>query len=271
MPRFHELPLYSGRDLSLRRVACDGDDGQGPADESVDQHNVILALRGRFVFRDRAGRSVISPMRALVLRPGDTYRIEHPDGDADVCLSVKGPFLADLAAAGDRTRTVPAAGYAAVQRLLVTLAARRPVGRLAVEETVCNALAPARTGHSSPGRDRAIAEAIAYVVDLRFGERLALSDLAAAAGVSVFHACRAFRRAMDTSIHRYQQSVRLRHALALLVDSSMPLARIAVESGFANQGHLGNMFRRRFGLTPAQVRPTGRRRLPALPAVGHTM
>lgn len=255
----------------MRRVACDGDDGPGPAEESVVQHNVIFALRGRFVFRDRAGRSVISPMRALVLRPGDTYRIEHPDGDADVCLSVKGSFLADLTAAGDRTRTVPAAGYGAVQRLLVTLAAGRPVGRLAVEETVCNAFGPARSGHSSPGRDRAIAEAIAYVVDLRFGERLMLSDLAAAAGVSVFHACRAFRRAMHTSIHRYQQSVRLRHALALLLDSSMPLARIAVESGFANQGHLGNIFRRRFGLTPTRVRVAGLRALPAASAAGRAI
>ena len=255
----------------MTRVACDGDDGPGPAEESIAQHNVILALRGRFVFRDRAERTVISPMRALVLRPGDTYRIEHPDGDADVCLSVKGPFLADLTAAGDRTRAVPAAGYAAVQRLLVTLAAGQPVGGLAVEETVSNALGPARSGHASPGRDRAIAEAIAYVVELRFGERLALSDLAATAGVSVFHACRAFRRAMHTSIHRYQQNVRLRHALALLLDSSMPLARIAVDSGFANQGHLGNMFRRRFGLTPARVRLTGFGGLPAAPAVRHAI
>ena len=270
MPRFHDLPLYSGGGLSLTRVACDGDDGAGPSEESVDRDHAILALRGRFVFRDRDGRSVIAPARALMLRAGDTYTIEHPGGESDVCLSVEGRFLADLCAPGGRTRSVSAAWYAAVQGLIGALAAGLAVDRLAVEETVCGALASADSPASASRRDRTIAETIAYVVEVEFDRPLVLSDVAAAAGVSVFHACRVFRRVMRTSIHRYRQSVRLRHALALLLDSRMSVARIAAETGFANQGHLGNIFRRRFGLTPAQARLTMARAATPVRAGRHT-
>ena len=122
---------------------------------------------------------------------------------------------------------------------------------------------------SSSARDRAIADMIAYTVDLRFNEHLALTELSAAASVSVFHACRAFRRAIDMSIHRYQQTVRLRHALAMVLETSVPLARIAVDTGCANQGHLGNVFHRRFGLTPARLRRNTRTVLAAaLPRSG---
>ncbi len=254
VPRFDDIPLYAGAALSLRRVSCDGDDGPRPHEESVDEDYVIFALWGRFVFRDRAADVVISPCRALVLRAGDTYTIEHPHCEGDVCLSMSGGLLTLLTAPCGRTREVSEAAYTRIQRLFGGPRARPAVERLAVEEALCDALAPEDLRPSSSVRDRAIAEVITYTVDLRFDETLALSELSAAAGVGVFHACRAFRRAMDMSIHRYQQTVRLRHALALLLETSLPLARIAADTGFANQGHLGNVFRRRFGLTPARAR-----------------
>jgi transcriptional regulator GlxA family with amidase domain len=86
---------------------------------------------------------------------------------------------------------------------------------------------------------------------------LNLGDLAQAAQVSVFHACRAFRRARGTTIARFRQDVRLRHALALLMDTSRTIAEIACEVGFANHAHLTNRFVLRFGLTPAEARRRG--------------
>ncbi len=256
MPHFDEVALYSGGGLSLHRVSCDGDDGAGPSEECVDRELIIMPLRGRFVFRDGEGRRVIGPATALLLRTGDAYTIEHPDGEADVCLSVKGQFLPRQTASRGRTRGVSAVGYARVQRLLGILAQTPAADRLLVEETLCGALGSAEQPPPSTARDRAVADAVAYAVDLRFGERLGLAELAAAAGVGVFHACRVFRRVMKTSIHRYLEAVRLRHALALLLDTSLPLARIAVDTGFAKQGHLGNAFRRGFGVTPGAVRRT---------------
>ncbi len=73
----------------------------------------------------------------------------------------------------------------------------------------------------------------------------------------MFHACRAFRRAMGTSIHRYQAELRMRHALALVLDTRRPLTDVAYEAGFANQGHFANAFRKRFGAAPSAVRQSG--------------
>jgi transcriptional regulator GlxA family with amidase domain len=148
-----------------------------------------------------------------------------------------------------------------MQALAGRLGRRPRCDALAVEEMVSWTLRPLHAPAPAAGRDREVAGAIAHLIDLRFDERMTLSELAGAAGVRVFHACRAFRRAIGTSIHRYRQTVRLWHALALLRDTAWPISRIAAEAGFANQGHLTNLFRRRFGATPAQARED---RLPAV-------
>ena len=254
MPRFEVTAFYSAKDLWLHRVSCNGDDGPSPREEYTDEDNVIFVLRGRFVLQDRRARVVVSPCTALALRAGDSYTIEHPHGEGDVCLSIGGSGLVPFVGTDDRTYAVSAAGYMRVLALIERLAARERVDRLAVEETLHFALAPQDDCGLVSARDRAIAETIAHVVDLRFDEDLTLDELAGMAGISVFHACRVFRRVRNASIHRYRQTVRLRHALALLRDTSWPLARVAVDAGFANQGHLGNVFRRRLGVTPAQAR-----------------
>jgi AraC family transcriptional regulator len=254
MPHFHRTVLLASNNLRLARVSCDGDDGPHPVEEHADDHNVVLALRGRFTFRDRLTRAVVSPSRGLVLTAGQTYTISHPHCDGDVCLSVAGSFLSHLVEGQRTTSALSVAGYTAVQRLVARLTAGEPVDQLAIEEALCLTLSQHESRHPAQKHDRAIAEAITHAVELRFDERLPLNHLAFVAGVSVFHACRAFRRVMGTSIHRYHQEIRLRHALALLLDTQLPLAQIAGEAGFANQGHLSNAFRRRFGRTLRRAR-----------------
>jgi AraC-like DNA-binding protein len=139
--------------------------------------------------------------------------------------------------------------------VLWRLAAGRAVARLEIEEALCAITMPAEQDQLRPScRDRVIAETIACTIESHFDERLSLADLASAVGVSVFHACRVFHRSMGTSIHQYHREVRLRHAIALLLGTRMPPAQIAAETGFANQGHLGNVFRRRFGVPPGRAR-----------------
>ena len=231
MPHFHRTVLLVSDGLQLTRVSCDGDDGPRPVEEHTDGNNVVLALRGRFTFRDRQTRAVISPSRGLVLTAGQTYTIGHPHRDGDVCLSVEGSFLSHLVEGQRITCELSAAGYASVQRLVARLTAREPVEQLAIEEALSITLSSHEWRHPTRSHDRAIAEAITHTVELHINERLPLDRLAFIAGVSVFHACRAFRRVMGTSIHRHQQEIRLRHALALVLDTQLPLAQIAVEAG----------------------------------------
>jgi len=261
--------LFATKGLSLRRVVCDGVDCRRPAEEQSDSARVVVLLQGRFAFRDAVTRAVASPAIALRLRSGHDYRVTHPDG-GDVCLCVQGDLAAALVDAGPTVAPVNEAGYLALHRLTARLGRCPELSRLAVEATVMEALAGDSTPRPSPSfalrasegrprsRDREAAATIAYHLDRDVDARLSIEDVASVAGISPFHACRVFRRATGFSIHGYQRESRLRHALALVLDSDRPMAQIAIDLGFANQGHLTNLFRRRFGTSPARARREGR-------------
>jgi AraC family transcriptional regulator len=85
-----------------------------------------------------------------------------------------------------------------------------------------------------------------------------LAALAEAAGYSKAQFARLFRRATGASPHRYVMLRRLDRAHRLIVDSALPLAEIASESGFASQSHLSNAFARHYGCTPGQARREAR-------------
>lgn len=259
MPRFHFQSLLRGGSLALWRVCCDGHDAPRPAPESSPDAHAVIPLSGRFAHRGRHGRTVLDPTRALLAAPGDEATITHPGGEGDVCLSARGAAVDALLAGGRRTVAIAAPAQARLARTAAALVAGR-VEPLAAEETITAALAPPedRPRAAPAAAARAVADAIVFTLAARFDEPLSLAELADVAGVSVFHACRLFRRATGTTIHRHHVELRLRHALALLLDTRRPIAEIAAHTGFANQAHLGNRFRARFGVTPAQARAGAR-------------
>ncbi|MCP3165199.1 helix-turn-helix transcriptional regulator [Myxococcus qinghaiensis] len=257
MPRLHASVLFSAPDLQLARVTCDGHDGPRPKEEGVESERVILALHGRFQFRDARTRAVVAPGVGLRMHPRRPCEIRHPHGGGDACLSVRGPWLTQCLQAEATTFPVSTEAYVRLQSLLSLATRGEPVDRVKVEDTLALVLSPTeRPGTSVSRRERDIAEAIAHEASLHFDAGASVEALAQGAGVSAFHACRVFRKVMGTGIHQHIQEVRLRHALALLLDTHLPLADVALEAGFANQGHLGNAFQRRYGKTPGAVRKT---------------
>jgi AraC family transcriptional regulator len=94
---------------------------------------------------------------------------------------------------------------------------------------------------------------------------LSVSKLASLADVSQAHFCRIFRDAMGVPPHRYVLSARLDFARKLLTQSSLPISRIAEESGFSSQSHLTASFRSAHSTTPAGYRAQRRPAEPAIP------
>jgi len=228
------------------RAVCDGCDGPRPCDEHTPAAHLWLVTAGAFELRDRRGRHVVDPLRALVLAPGDPYTIRHPAGP-DTVLSIRGPLIEELARAGSHQIAVTADQQA---RLAGACRAR---DAFALAETLAE-LAPPTAHADTTTDDRDLAHALAHELRLRFADPTPLSEIAGAAHTSVFHACRVFRRATGTTLHAYRRELRLRHALAQLIDSDAPLAAIAAGAGFASQSHLTNLFRARFAKTPGAVR-----------------
>jgi transcriptional regulator GlxA family with amidase domain len=76
---------------------------------------------------------------------------------------------------------------------------------------------------------------------------------------------RTFRAFERCTPGEYLIAARLRRAAELLSDARLPLAEVALASGFADQSHLGRRFRSGYGVTPGEYRrrtarhATGRR------------
>lgn len=83
-----------------------------------------------------------------------------------------------------------------------------------------------------------------------------LADVAKECGLSRGHFITAFAQTTGLTPHRWLQMHRLQRAKTLLLESSIPIAEIAVLCGFADQSHLTRVFSRHAATTPAAWRRT---------------
>jgi len=83
---------------------------------------------------------------------------------------------------------------------------------------------------------------------------LSLEMLAQQVGFSPYHFARLFRQATGESPHQFVLRQRIERAKWLLRETDMPLAHVALESGFATQSHLTQVFKRYLNLTPRTYR-----------------
>lgn len=102
-----------------------------------------------------------------------------------------------------------------------------------------------------PGRERrAVRLAREYLED-NLRESVPLEELARLANLSPFHLARVFRDEVGLPPHAYQTQARLGRARSLLL-RGWPAARVARETGFADQSHLTRHFKRLIGVTPGR-------------------
>lgn len=256
----HVRTLFAHDGTTISRSTCDGRDPPRAVARQKADAGMCVTLRGRYNVEHPKGQVIFDPTRAVMHRSGDEYISRHPDG-GDECMIVASDLLA---ATFDSWQVVSLPVPAQVR--LHDLAARLEAGAadvLEVEEILAGVFDPEhpRRRQGTP-RARALADEIAHRVATHFNQPLPLDTLASEVGVSPFAASRLFRSTTGWTIHQYQIELRLRHALTLLFETERPLAAIALETGFANQGHFGNHFRRRYGLTPRQARtPDGMKAL----------
>jgi AraC-like DNA-binding protein len=93
-------------------------------------------------------------------------------------------------------------------------------------------------------------------MDARLDENISLEALSDIAGLSVWHFAHAFKQAVGVAPHTYLVQRRVERGRALLTATNVPLSEIALSVGFTDQSHFARHFRRRFGMTPSQVRRT---------------
>jgi AraC family transcriptional regulator len=249
MPEIRFTRAITTRDVSAIRALCNGCDPARPRDEHTHAASLWLLTAGAIELRDASGRRVIDPTLAIVMPAHHAFQIRHPAGP-DTCLAFHGPIVDALAAHGPRLVPISPAQTA---RILAGAADRD-------ELALAEALSQLALIDAAPDRD--LSAAVAHALRARYAEATSLGELAAVTGYSVFHACRVFRATTGRTIHGFRRELRLRNALARILDGDASLSEIAIATGFASQSHLTNLFRARFGITPARARTAdGRQRL----------
>jgi len=93
------------------------------------------------------------------------------------------------------------------------------------------------------------------------GEQAGTAALARRLGLNPAWLARAYRAAMGEGLHETSRRRRVERASTLLRGSDLPLAEIALASGFCDQSHMNRAFRALSGRTPLDVRKE-RDRLP---------
>lgn len=82
-------------------------------------------------------------------------------------------------------------------------------------------------------------------------EGVTLTQLAAHVGLSRYHLLRVFHKEVGMPPHAYLESVRINKAKQFL-EQGLSLTEVAYETGFSDQSHFSNRFKRMIGVTPGQ-------------------
>ncbi|MFZ5898195.1 MAG: AraC family transcriptional regulator [Bacillota bacterium] len=99
------------------------------------------------------------------------------------------------------------------------------------------------------GREReAVRKAREYIHSC-WSQKITLGELSEHVGLSRYHLLRVFGSEVGMPPHAYLDSVRIGHAKRLLKQGMHP-KEVAFETGFSDQSHFANRFKRSVGVTP---------------------
>ena len=157
----------------------------------------------------------------------------------------------------------PPGTYLEQRRLVESLQRGDPQDPLSLEEAVLTLLANVvaeRDAEDAMPPSRRQVDLVEQAKELLAGTatRVQLGDLARLLSASPFHLCRSFSRIEGRTLGAHHRDVRLRAALARVMDGGADLTQIALDAGFSSHSHFTSAFRAHFGVTPSAV---GRRRV----------
>jgi AraC family transcriptional regulator len=210
---------------------------------------IAIPLDGAFEI-DVRGQRLLCRRGAAVTRAGEPHANRFGPRGARLLL-VESDREIDVPALVEDARL-----RALAARLAGELSATDAAADLAREGLALELLALA--ARAAPARGAALARLDAFV-DEHFLEPLRLADLAAVAGLHPSHLARTFRAARGESLAAHLRRRRVLWARERLLAGDEPVAAIALDAGFCDQGHFSRVFRRATGETPGQLRRRMRR------------
>lgn len=106
----------------------------------------------------------------------------------------------------------------------------------------------------------ALTEALLQYIDCNYHRAIAPRDVAAALHYSPYYLAHLVKRAVGFSVGALLVRRRIRAAADLLVQTGLPVARIAARVGFANVNYFSRRFSQVMGVSPSRYRRAARAR-----------
>ena len=252
--------------ITVADVACRHEVGRGEVAEHSTGHYLVFVRRGCFVRSVEGVEALLDPTVAYCMNPGEEQRVDHPHSEGDDCTALM--LEATLAASvwgGDPALPagpLPTAPEIDLEHRLLLAACRRAADphdlyerALGLVSRALEQFDPRRVAAGRPATvraRRALADGAREALAAEPGR--SLPDLARALAVSPHHLSRVYRGVTGQTISRHRMRLRVRNALERLAGGETDLARVAADTGFADQSHLCRVIRRETGRTPAALR-----------------
>jgi AraC-like DNA-binding protein/ligand-binding sensor protein len=150
-------------------------------------------------------------------------------------------FTGKIRKTWERNPLIPPEKYNAIVRLLAFFAEQL--------SALTNQLVLERQNTEPPLVQRA-----REYIDKHKMEPLSLSAVAQAAGASVFHFCKMFRKSTGLKFTDYVARVRLEDARTKLLNPNRRVSEVAYDVGFQSLTQFNRMFKRVFGQSPTEFR-----------------
>lgn len=233
----------------------------GLAEHCHENAHFCFVLRGTYVESDDRQEMRCKPLTLTFRPPGELHRDEFHNEEVRVfTIDIPPRWIERL-----RQDSISLGRAINFQGGLITQLSNRLVKEVHRMDTAAGLIVEGLTleimaetaRRSAQNVERAIPCWLKRAKDLlhaRFAEHLTLEQIAAEVGVHPVHLASVFRQKYRCTVGEYIRGLRIEYACREIEKGDMPLAQIALEAGFANQGHFSGTFKRLTGLTPVSYR-----------------
>jgi AraC-like DNA-binding protein len=258
--------VFASDEIVIEDVACRHPAGPGDAVETTTRHALVFVRRGCFVRAVDGVDALLDPTLAYCMNPGEEERFDHPQSHGDDCTMIAVDAALAASLPGEE-ETLPSGPWPVPPRVdlahrLLLAAGRNGADPDELTERAIALVAEtleqvdARRVASGPpatARERRLLVDGAREV-LAAEPGCPLPHLARMLAISPHHLSRIFRAATGDTISRHRMRLRARAALERLAGGEDSLARLAADTGFADQSHLCRVLRAETDYPPSALR-----------------
>lgn len=235
-----DLIIYKSPGLRIRRL---GDRGYR---HLTDWIKTLPKPIGILACNDDRGHHVIESCKYAHARVPEEVAVIGVDNDELICEFCNPPLTSIKL-------NTEKAGYRAAELLDLMMKGKKvPEQKI---EVIAQYVVPRQSTNILAVEDKAVAEALQFIRS-NIRRAIHVEEVAGALAMTQQALNKRFRKALGRSIHDEIQQVRMAHIARMLIETDMPISRIAATLGYYDIKNLSRAFRQMNGMTPKVYRNT---------------